>query len=65
MPKELLPKCFENFYTAHTKGADYHDNWYDAIGMDETEKKYYFKTPAVKDGDFYITVETYAMEVVP
>ena len=65
MPKELLKKCFEEVIVAHTRGDSYHNNWYDALDMEEaTERKYLF-TPPTKDGDMYITVETYSAEIVP
>lgn len=64
MPKELFKGCFEEFLIAHTKGDSYSDNWYDAIDMDNSERKYIF-TPPAKDGDMYVTVETYGAEIVP
>jgi len=65
MPKELLRTCFEELIIAHTRGDDYHDNWYDAIDMDGAEERKYFFTPPAKDGDIYVTVETYPTAIVP
>ena len=65
MPKELIRPCFSEIIIAHTKGDEYHDNWYDAIDMNNAEiRKYFFTTPR-KDGDLYVSVETYPNEIIP
>ena len=63
VPKENLAKCFDDIAIA-TIYEDYTDNWYDALDMDDNFNTYFFETPE-KNGDMYITVETYSDNIVP
>lgn len=42
---------------------DYTDDWYDALNFDEEWHTYYFTVPD-KDGDLYITAETYTADIL-
>ena len=63
IPHTNLKKCFGDFAIAEIHEG-YSDNWYDALDMDENFHSYYFTVPE-KNGDFYITVETYSEKIVP
>lgn len=65
MPKERLFTCFYEVVVAHTRGEEYTDNWYDAIDMEDGELRTYFFKPPAKNGDMYVTVETYPNELIP
>jgi hypothetical protein len=63
LPHYNLKKCFEDISVAYAQ-TGYTDNWYDALDMDENFHSYYFTVPE-KNGDFYITAETYSENIVP
>ena len=63
VPKENLNKCFDDVSMAYIYSG-YSDNWYDALDMDENFNTYFFVAPE-KNGDIFVTVETYSDNIVP
>jgi hypothetical protein len=63
MPKENMKTCFATLSIGHIIPG-YSDNWYDAIDVDEKWHTYFIIPPA-KNGNLYLTVESYSAGIIP
>lgn len=63
VPKEDLSTCFDDIAIAMVQEG-YKDSWYDALAMGENFNTYFFTAPA-KNGDMFITAETYSENIIP
>lgn len=63
VPKEIISECFDDIVTVHLREG-YSDDWIDVIN-DDGELHSFFFTPSAKDGDLYITLDSYSLNIVP
>ena len=59
-----MQTCFDSVVVAFTEGQEYSTVWYDQEDDDGSLKEYFVTLPA-KDGNLYLSVETYMWQMVP
>ena len=59
-----MQTCFDSVVVAFTEESEYSTVWYDRENDDGTQKQYTISIPA-RNGNLYLSVETYMWQMVP